>query len=145
MLASAEGIELLQQTFESCQGKREDIDWASQAPVTSSSTLVFAAFANATTSRSKPSGEAAKMETIDSHPQEPATNAGKSDVWKRGLIMLVFIFLFGVGQSILYLIAVIQFLWLLFANEPNRFLVDFGKSLALWRTRIRCCRQSGPS
>ena len=82
------------------------------------------------------------METIDSHPQEPATNVRKSDVWKRGLIMLVFMFLFGVGQSILYLIAVIQFLWLLFANEPNRFLVDFGKSLALWladTARFLCC------
>ena len=39
------------------------------------------------------------METINSHPQEPATNVGKSDVWKRGLIMLVFMFLFGVGQK----------------------------------------------
>ena len=58
------------------------------------------------------------METTDSHGQEPAGAMGKSEVWKRGLIMLVFMFAFGVGQGILYLSAVAQFLWLLF--ERNR-------------------------
>src|SRR3990170_4606855 len=56
----------------------------------------------------------------------------KLAIWKRGLFMLVFIFAFGVGQSLLYLTAVAQFLWLLFAKEPNGLLVGFGKSLALW-------------
>jgi len=72
------------------------------------------------------------METISPHIEEPTTAVGKSEVWKRGLIMLVFMFAFGVGQSILYLTAVAQFLWLLFAREPNKLLVEFGKSLALW-------------
>ena len=56
--------------------------------------------------------------------------------------MLVFIFAFGVGQSLLYLTALIQFLWPLLAKEPNKLLLGFGKSLALWladTARFLCC------
>ena len=78
------------------------------------------------------------MTSIDSHTEEPATPASKSsDIWMRGLL-----FAFGVGQSIMYLTAVAQFLWLLFAKEPNKLLVDFGKSLALWlanTAKFLCC------
>ena len=88
------------------------------------------------------------METTDSHGQEPAGAVGKSEVWKRGLIMLVFMFAFGVGQGILHLSAVAQFLWLLFAKEPNKLLVDFGKSLALWlahtATFLSCATDEKP-
>ena len=58
------------------------------------------------------------METINSHIENAAAPA-KSEAWKRGLIMLALMFAFGVGQSILYLLAVAQFLWLLIAKEPN--------------------------
>jgi hypothetical protein len=80
------------------------------------------------------------METVDSRTEEAP--ARKSPIWMRGLFMLVFMFAFGVGQSILYLTGVAQFLWLLFANEPNKLLVEFGKSLALWlaqTARFLCC------
>ena len=63
---------------------------------------------------------------------EQETQSSKSASWKRGLFMLVFIFAFGVGQGLLYLMAVAQFLWLLLAGEPNKLLVGFGNSLALW-------------
>lgn len=53
-------------------------------------------------------------------------------VWKRGLFMLLFIIAFGIAEAILGLIAVVQFLWLLFTREPNQSLVSFGKSLAFW-------------
>jgi hypothetical protein len=82
------------------------------------------------------------METTNSHIEEPVPAAAKSEVWKRGLIMLVFMFAFGVGQSILYLTTVAQFFWLLFAKESNKLLVEFGKSLALWlahTAKFLCC------
>jgi hypothetical protein len=85
--------------------------------------------------------KADKMETNDSHTEEP-TAAGMSEAWKRGLIMLVFMFAFGVGQTILYLTAVAQFLWLLFAKEPNKLLAEFGQSLAVWlahTAKFLCC------
>jgi hypothetical protein len=85
-------------------------------------------------------GKGCQMETVD--PRIEETPARKSPIWMRGLFMLVFMLAFGVGQSILYLTAVAQFLWLLFANEPNKLLVEFGKSLALWlaqTARFLCC------
>lgn len=57
-------------------------------------------------------------------------------VWMRGLFMLLFMVGFGVGQSLLYLLAVVQFLWLLFAREPNQFLVRFGSSLSTWLSEV---------
>jgi hypothetical protein len=44
---------------------------------------------------------------------------------KRGHFMLLFAITFGFAQLILNVVAVVQFLWLLFANEPNRFLLRF--------------------
>jgi hypothetical protein len=54
------------------------------------------------------------------------------DVWKRGLFMLLFAFAFGIGQMLLNAIAIVQFLWLLFAREPNNPLIRFGNSLSVW-------------
>jgi len=54
------------------------------------------------------------------------------DVWMRGLFMLLLIIGFTVGQWLLNLLALVQFLWLLFARAPNEFLARFGSSLAIW-------------
>jgi hypothetical protein len=59
-------------------------------------------------------------------------SADRSSTWKRGLFMLLFAVAFGVGQSLLILLAFVQFLWLVFAGEPNQFLVRFGSSLSVW-------------
>src|SRR6476619_2026998 len=61
---------------------------------------------------------------------EKGLNTNKLTAWKRGLFMLLFAAAFGVGQSLLILLAVVQFLWLLFAGEPNLFLLRFGRSLS---------------
>jgi hypothetical protein len=53
-------------------------------------------------------------------------------VWKRGLFMLLFAIAFAIGHTLLNIIAIVQFLWLLFTGEPNRFLASFGRSLSLW-------------
>jgi uncharacterized protein DUF4389 len=54
------------------------------------------------------------------------------DVWIRGLFMLLFAIAFGIGQAVLNAIAIVQFLWLLFARETNGPLVRFGNSLSVW-------------
>jgi hypothetical protein len=48
------------------------------------------------------------------------------------LVMLAFMVAFGIGQSNLFLVTAIEFVWLRFKQEPNRPLVEFGKSLAVW-------------
>ena len=72
------------------------------------------------------------MEPLEHAPDINRPQPDKSATWKRGLFMLLLIFAFGVGQSLLYVTAVVQFLWLVFANEPNGMLVRFGKSLSRW-------------
>jgi Domain of unknown function (DUF4389) len=60
---------------------------------------------------------------------------GKStarDVWMRGLFMLLLIIGFTIGQWLLNILAIVQFLWLLFAREPNQLLSGFGNTLAIW-------------
>lgn len=53
-------------------------------------------------------------------------------IWTRGLIMLLIMFCFGVAQSVLYVMAIVQFLWMLIAGERNGFLAQIGRSLGLW-------------
>jgi sterol desaturase/sphingolipid hydroxylase (fatty acid hydroxylase superfamily) len=72
------------------------------------------------------------METIDHNDKPPGSPLTNPQTWKRGLVMLAFMVAFGIGQSILFLVTAIQFVWLLFKQEPNRPLVEFGKSLAVW-------------
>ncbi|MCG8562260.1 MAG: DUF4389 domain-containing protein [Hyphomicrobiales bacterium] len=75
------------------------------------------------------------MDSVETTPE-------RKDVWRRGLFMLVFVVLFGIGHALLKLLAVAQFLWLLFTGRPNQILVDFGRSLAEWLAqvgRFQCC------
>lgn len=58
------------------------------------------------------------------------------EVWMRGLFMLLFMIAFGAGVWLLNLLAIVQFLWLLFAREPNQFILRFGNSLSTWLAEI---------
>jgi hypothetical protein len=58
------------------------------------------------------------------------------DVWMRGLFMLLFMIAFSLGVWLLNLLAIVQFVWLLVAREPNEFLAGFGNSLAIWLAEI---------
>jgi len=71
-----------------------------------------------------PSDESSVMEHED--------RSARRGVWMRGLFMLLLMIAFGIAQGLLWLVAIVQFLWLFFAGEPNRFLMRFGASLALW-------------
>jgi len=72
------------------------------------------------------------METIENSTKPSGSPFKNPETWKRGLFMLVFMFVFGVGQSILFLVSFVQFIWLLFKQAPNQPLANFGQSLALW-------------
>jgi hypothetical protein len=58
------------------------------------------------------------------------------DVWMRGVFMLILIIGFAVGQWLLNLLALVQFLWFLFVREPNEFLARFGNSLSIWLAEV---------
>ncbi len=56
----------------------------------------------------------------------------KDGVWERFLFSLVLLLLFAVGQNLVWVVALIQFLWMLFAGKPNHQVAAFGARLAIW-------------
>jgi hypothetical protein len=72
------------------------------------------------------------METVDNNEKPSSSPFTNPETWTRGLVMLLFMAAFGIGQSLLFLMTLVQFVWLLFKQEPNRPLAEFGKSLATW-------------
>ena len=71
---------------------------------------------------------------MDTH--SPVGRPSSSDVWMRGLFMLLFMIGFAIGQWLLNLLAVVQFVWLLAAREPNHFIASFGNALSIWLAEI---------
>ena len=72
----------------------------------------------------------------DSAPADARTR------WLRGLFMLLFLIFFGVAETLLGLLALLQFLWLIVTGGPNDMLRRFGASLALWlaeAARFQAC------
>jgi len=72
------------------------------------------------------------MDPAEKWTDPDAERPGKRHIWMRGLFMLLLMIAFGIAQGLLWLLAIVQFLWLFFAGEPNGFLVRFGTSLSLW-------------
>lgn len=71
---------------------------------------------------------------------EPEANAAQGGdrraIWLRGLWMIVLAVLFGIAETVLAVVAVIQFFWMLLAGEKNRFIADFGKDLSTWLAKV---------
>jgi len=66
----------------------------------------------------------------------PADKPTTRDVWVRGLFMLLFMFGFGFGVWVLNFVAIVQFIWLLFARERNQLLAHFGSTLSAWLAEV---------
>jgi len=78
------------------------------------------------------------MADHDHTSRSPATRS----TWTRGLYMLAFILLFALAETVLTLIAILQFLWLIFTGRRNDALRDFGASLSIWMgdvARFQAC------
>ena len=68
-------------------------------------------------------------------PPNPAADSGAKP-WPRAAFMVLFAILASLAQSVLTLVAVLQFLWLLFAKTPNPILQRFGVALGMWFAEI---------
>jgi hypothetical protein len=66
----------------------------------------------------------------------PEDRPSMSAIWIRGLFMFLFMIGFAIGQGLLNLLAVVQFVWLLVAREPNQLLARFGNTLSIWLAEI---------
>ena len=72
------------------------------------------------------------MDPAEKWTEPQAERASKRPIWMRGLFMLLLMIAFWIAQWLLWLVAIVQFLWLFFAGEPNGFLQRFGRSLSQW-------------
>jgi hypothetical protein len=54
------------------------------------------------------------------------------NTWKRGLFMLLFGIFSGVAKFIVSLVAIFQFLTLLFKGEVNQAVIPFGQNLSTY-------------
>ncbi|RMD89588.1 MAG: DUF4389 domain-containing protein [Alphaproteobacteria bacterium] len=57
-------------------------------------------------------------------------------VLRRGVVMLVFAFLFELGRLVLGAVALVQFGFMFVALERNRHLAAFGEALAQWLAAV---------
>jgi hypothetical protein len=58
------------------------------------------------------------------------------DTWKRGLFMVVFAIISGVAKLVVTLVAVFQFITLLFKGEVNESVIPFGQNLSTYLYQI---------
>ena len=72
-------------------------------------------------------------------PDNDASDSGDGErfeapkgIWMRGLMMLILALMFGLAETVLGVVALVQFLWMLFAKEKNTLLMGFGEDLARW-------------
>ena len=70
---------------------------------------------------------------------EPGPGPGatpKGSIWMRGLMMLIVAILIGLGQTVLHVLTLVQFIVLLVdKGKPNDQLAGFGKPLGAWLTK----------
>lgn len=76
------------------------------------------------------------MEVVDNSEKPSGSPFTNPNTWKRGLVTLVFLVAFGIGQSLLFFMTLAQFVWLLFKQEPNRPIAEFGQSLGVWLSEV---------
>ena len=58
------------------------------------------------------------------------------DTWKRGLFMVVFAIISGLAKLIVTLIAVFQFVTVLFKGKTNEAMIPFGQNLSTYIYQI---------
>lgn len=68
--------------------------------------------------------------------QEPVITDEKQAVWLRALYMLLMAMIFQVAGTLLFIIAVIQFVLAAVNDAPNTRLRSFGQSLATYLAQI---------
>ncbi|MCA8867680.1 MAG: DUF4389 domain-containing protein [Rhodobacteraceae bacterium] len=76
------------------------------------------------------------MSVSNDIPQQHDIYAPPSNIWVRGLFMLIFAILVRIAAILLAALTVIQFFWMLFTKDRNRAVADFGQSLGKWLARV---------
>lgn len=68
--------------------------------------------------------------------ENPEASTNKRNIWIRGLFMLLMGLAYHVAGTVLFVVALIQFLIMLMNDQPNARLVSFGRSLGRYFQQI---------
>lgn len=55
---------------------------------------------------------------------------------ERIIYMLVFLMLFAIAETLLWLVSVAQIFWLIVHGKPNDHVAEFGARLGVWLKRV---------
>ncbi len=58
------------------------------------------------------------------------------NIWLRGLVMILMALAYQLVSTLLFFVAIIQFLLALINNEPNVRLASFGRSLGRYQSQV---------
>lgn len=65
-----------------------------------------------------------------SHTEEPM------GIWMRGLTSILFMILFSIAQSLLGVLTLVQWFWMLISGDRNVALQDFGAAIGRWMGQV---------
>lgn len=68
--------------------------------------------------------------------QQQITTVEKRNIWIRGLFMILMAFIYQLCGTLLFIVAVIQFLLALLSDGPNARLLSFGRNLGTYLAQI---------
>ena len=74
--------------------------------------------------------------TANESRQEIADHVKSKSTWMRLVFMLIFVALWTISRIVVGAVVVLQFLWVLFAGEPNPRLGRLGQDLATYTYQI---------
>ena len=67
--------------------------------------------------------------------QESETHTD-NNIWLRGMFMILFGILYSLAGTLLFVVAVLQFIFVLLGSAPNTRLLTFGRSLGSYVQQI---------
>ena len=59
-------------------------------------------------------------------------NLTNGQTWLRGIFMLLFVLIYSVTEVIVFVVVMLQFLFVLFTGQQNTRLKDFGDALSIF-------------
>lgn len=68
--------------------------------------------------------------------ETPVTTADKRSIWMRGLLMILMALAYQLAGTVLFFIALIQFVLALLSDAPNPRLATFGRSVGQFQSQI---------
>lgn len=68
--------------------------------------------------------------------QDENESSPECNIWLRGVFMILFGILYSLAGTVLFVLAVLQFIFVLLGSAPNTRLLAFGRSLGSYVQQI---------